>query len=195
MSSEEYLKQPYARILIPDPGGGFSAEILEFPGCFSQGKTAEEAFSNLENAAMAWIESAMRQGQEIPSPSAHHGYTGKIALRLPKSIHRKAAQFAERDGTSLNQFLVSAIAARLGAEDLHARLIERLEEREGSVRAWTGSFQLPVLTQSGFAEVNLFHPASPGFIDLTCSKAVVPSIENIDWTMRPAHKEEKHAAD
>jgi hypothetical protein len=36
---------------------------------------------------------------------------------------------AERDGTSLNQFLVSAIAARVGAEDLYTRLIERFERR------------------------------------------------------------------
>ena len=124
---EEFLKLPYARVLIPDEKGTFSAQILEFPGCFSQGRTPDEAFQNLENAALAWIEAALLQQQDIPPPSASYGYTGKVALRLPKSIHKKAMELAQRDGTSLNQYLVSAIAARVGAEDLYGRLVERLE--------------------------------------------------------------------
>jgi len=125
---EEYLKLPYARILIPDESGTFSAQILEFPGCFSQGNTPDEAFRNLEEAAIGWIEAALSQGQEIPTPSENHGYPGKIALRLPKSIHKRAVQLARRDGTSLNQFLVTAIAARVGSEDLYIRLLDKFEE-------------------------------------------------------------------
>lgn len=128
MAPEEYLKQPYSRVLIPD-AEGYSSEILEFPGCYAQGKTPEEAFKNLEEAALAWIESSLEQGHEIPPPSFNAGYGGKIALRLPRSIHRLAAQMAERDGVSLNQFLVSAIAARIGAEDLYDRIVRRLDVR------------------------------------------------------------------
>jgi hypothetical protein len=36
---------------------------------------------------------------------------------------------AERDGVSLNQFLVSAIAARIGAEDFYNRLADKIERR------------------------------------------------------------------
>jgi hypothetical protein len=40
-SIQEYLREPYARILIPDALGGYSADIfLDFPGCFAQGETA-----------------------------------------------------------------------------------------------------------------------------------------------------------
>ena len=129
MDPKDYLRRPYARILIPDENGTYSAEILEFPGCFSQGQTADEAMRNLENAAVAWIESSLNHGQEIPPPFSSHAYIGKVALRLPRSIHKKAAQLAERDGTSLNQFLLSAIAARIGAEDLYARIADKLEIR------------------------------------------------------------------
>jgi predicted RNase H-like HicB family nuclease len=123
---EQYLKEPYARILIPNNDGGFSAEVLEFPGCFADGDTAEEAFRRLEAAAKAWIEAALDQGQEIPEPSSNTGFSGKLALRLPRSLHRQAMRMAERDGTSLNQFLVTAVAARVGAEDLWQRLVSRL---------------------------------------------------------------------
>ncbi len=124
-----YLKEPYSRILIPNDDGTFSAEILEFPGCFAEGDTANEAIQNLEAAAEAWIEASLAQGQEIPEPEMNQGYGGKVALRLPRSLHRKAARLAERDGTSLNQFLVTAIAARVGAEDLYTRLAEQIEQQ------------------------------------------------------------------
>ena len=123
---EEYLKQPYARILIPDEDG-YSAEILEFPGCYAQGDTPDEAYKNLEETARGWIESSLERGLEIPPPSINAGYAGKVALRLPRSAHRLAARMAERDGVSLNQFLVSSISARIGAEDLYGRIVQNIQ--------------------------------------------------------------------
>src|SRR5438128_12498600 len=80
---KDYLKEPYARILIPEEDGRFSAEVLEFPGCYAQGDSAGEAFGNLEKAAIAWIEVCLAQGQEIPPPSSNQGYSGRVALRMP----------------------------------------------------------------------------------------------------------------
>ena len=123
------LRKPYARILIPEDDGTYSADILEFPGCHAEGDTASEAIENLEKAAVSWIEAALEQGQEIPLPMTVHGYSGKINLRLPKSVHKQAARFAQRDDVSLNQFFISAIAARVGAEELYECLAKRLESR------------------------------------------------------------------
>ena len=123
---DKYLTQPYSRLLVPEKEGGYSAEILEFPGCFSQGDTAEEAVKNLEDAAKNWIAAALEQGLKIPEPTGDHDYSGKIALRLPRSTHRKAIQMAEREDVSLNTFLVDAISSRIGAEDLYGRLADRL---------------------------------------------------------------------
>jgi predicted RNase H-like HicB family nuclease len=115
--------------LVPDEAGGYSAEMLEFPGCFAEGDTADNAMQALERAAKSWIQAALEQGQEIPQPFMNQGYGGKVALRLPKSFHRKCVEFAERDGTSLNQFLVTAIATRIRAEELYDRFVQRLEQR------------------------------------------------------------------
>jgi len=145
-SSRDFLKKPYARILIPSEDGTYAAEMLEFPGCFSQGNTPQEAMENLDDAAEAWIEAAIEQNQEIPEPLATYGYSGKISLRIPRSVHKKAAHFAQKDDVSLNQFFASAIAARVGAEEICDRLIERLEGRltsaEYTLRTMqvTGSF-------------------------------------------------------
>lgn len=122
----DYLQEPYSRILIPS-NGSYSAEILEFPGCFAEGETPDEAIRNLEDAAESWIEASLGQGLEIPEPYMNQGFGGKVALRLPRSIHRQAVRFAERDGVSLNHFLVSAISERIGAEDLYTRILDRFE--------------------------------------------------------------------
>lgn len=120
--AEEYLKQPYARIIIPHEDGSFSAEILEFTGCFAQGDSPKEALKNLHSAAKEWIEACLRRSRDIPPPTATQGYSGTVSLRLPKALHRQASRMAERDGVSLNQYLVSAIAARVGADDLFNRM-------------------------------------------------------------------------
>jgi predicted RNase H-like HicB family nuclease len=124
---EDYLKQPYARVLLPDEESGtYAAEILEFPGCVAQGDTPQEAYRNLEEAAKGWIRAALDLDQDIPGPSMSQGYSGRIALRLPRGLHRRAAQMAERDGTSLNTFLVEAIAERVGASDLYERMAQKV---------------------------------------------------------------------
>ena len=125
---DEILRAPYSRVLIPEADGTFSAEILEFPGCFAQGKSPNEAFNNLEKAAKVWIEATLAQGLNIPSPALNQSYSGRIALRIPRSLHKRAAQMAARDATSLNQFLITAIASRIGAEEYHTHLCNNFEK-------------------------------------------------------------------
>lgn len=140
---EEYLKAPYSRVIIPDEETGtYTAMILEFPGCISEGGTIEEAYESLDKAAVSWIEAALDLGQDIPLPESAHEYSGKIALRLPRSLHRQAALLAEQDGVSLNQFIVMALAEKVGSAKLYGDIIERLEQRvfQTSVSAATSIF-------------------------------------------------------
>ena len=126
----DYLKQPYTRIVIPDSETGtFTAQILEFPGCISEGKTIKEAYERLERIAESWIEAALSLGQTIPTPSIIQGVGGKIVLRLPKSLHRQLIVIAEREGTSLNQFILSSISEKVGAVNSYNQLAEKIENR------------------------------------------------------------------
>lgn len=135
-TAEDYLREPYARILTPDEDGNFVAEILEFEGCFTDGKTATEALEKLDKAAKSWIEIKLSKKQSIPEPMASYQMSGRFALRLPQSLHSKAAMMAERDSVSLNTFIVSAIASRVGMQDLHSRLLKDLKEfRDSQIHA------------------------------------------------------------
>jgi predicted RNase H-like HicB family nuclease len=111
----EYLKKPYGRLLMPDEEGGYRAEVIEFPGCFAEGETAAEAAANLEDAALSWLEATIERGQTVPAPMEETDYSGKLVVRLPKSLHRHAAFAANREGVSLNQFIVSSVAEQVGA--------------------------------------------------------------------------------
>jgi len=108
------MKKPYTRMLIPDPDGGFVGEIKEFPGCLTQGETAKETLENLEEAMELWLEAALNQGLSIPEPESMRVYSGKLLLRLPKSLHQKLADAAEVDGVSINQWIVGALAEHMG---------------------------------------------------------------------------------
>jgi len=169
-TAKEYLKEPYSRVLVPESDGTYSADILEFPGCFAEGQTPNEAYTNLDRIAESWIEAALEQGQEIPTPIETHDFSGRIALRIPKSIHKQSAKFAEMDGTSLNQFFLTAVAARVGAEELYERLSNRLEAKCMTVATAMSSYivnlhgHLKLAGPVKMIATQVFSSASPGQI-------------------------------
>lgn len=168
---EEYLALPYSRVLVPEESGGYSAEILEFPGCVSDGETALEAFNNLEEAARNWIDAALEAGQGIPEPTGAGEYSGKIALRLLRGQHQKAVQMAERQGVSLNTFLVEAIAARIGAEELYSVIAGRLEAHMKELEARSRSS----------ARTDFFEMAVKWLWDAQTSSEAKPSYKAAHW--------------
>jgi len=117
MTATEYLRKPYARRLTPTDDGGYVATIQEFPGLVAEGETAEASVAALEAAARSWIEAALGSGQHIPEPVALTGYSGKVALRMPRGLHKRAAEMASSENVSLNQWLVSAVSHYLGGRE------------------------------------------------------------------------------
>lgn len=118
---DDYLRRPYARLLVPDAESGtYTAEVAEFPGCVAQGDTPAEAYAALDEAAREWLDAAIESGKPVPDPLAENEYSGRVALRLPRSLHKQAAECALFEKTSLNQFLVAAAAERVGASKMYA---------------------------------------------------------------------------
>jgi predicted HicB family RNase H-like nuclease len=109
-----YLKQPYARLVMPESDGSFRGEILEFPGCIATGDSPSEAYAALEESAKNWLEAALARSQTIPDPVDASDFSGRMVLRIPRSLHKKASRIAERDAVSLNQFITVALAEYVG---------------------------------------------------------------------------------
>jgi antitoxin HicB len=59
----------YHVVLEPDPEGGYVVVIPAFPGCYSQGDTAEEALSNAREAILLTIEDMRERGDAAPDPA------------------------------------------------------------------------------------------------------------------------------
>ena len=94
---EYYLNLQYPVTLYPASEGGYVAQIKDLPGCLTQGETLDEAIANINEARELWIETAYEAGDEIPLPSTDDTYSSKLLLRMPKSLHRRLAEQADRE--------------------------------------------------------------------------------------------------
>jgi antitoxin HicB len=59
----------YPITLYPEPTGGYTVLVSDLVGCMSQGDSLEEAMANIEDAKLAWLETAWECGDDIPLPS------------------------------------------------------------------------------------------------------------------------------
>jgi antitoxin HicB len=66
---ENYLSLTYPITLYPEPDGGYTLMMTDLVGCISQGDTLEEAMANIQEAKIAWMETAWECGDEISLPS------------------------------------------------------------------------------------------------------------------------------
>ena len=117
-----YLNLHYPVTIHPDPDGGFVAEIEELPGCMTQGETLEKVFEAIEDAKQCWIEATFNNGQDVPLPRDMEEYSGKILIRISKSLHRVLSRAAKQEGVSLNQYITSLLAAGVQREAILSRV-------------------------------------------------------------------------
>ena len=111
---EYYLNLPYTYEMIWDPEHAWFIRVKEFPGCMSQGDTAEDAIEMIHDAMRGWIGVALEDGDPVPEPKPDEDYSGKFVVRVPRSLHRQLAEAAEHEGVSLNQFINVALGMAVG---------------------------------------------------------------------------------
>ncbi|MCZ6781203.1 MAG: toxin-antitoxin system HicB family antitoxin [Nitrospirae bacterium] len=145
---QEILRLPYERVLLPEEEGGYSAYITEFEGCIAEGETADEALHNLNQVAIVWISTEQEAGREIPEAWNLQEFSGKLLLRLPKSLHRELARQAGREGISLNQYVVQKLSAGV-REDQILAMLHGLIEQAPMPPVQIGNFIFQAETASG----------------------------------------------
>ncbi len=98
-----------ANVFWSEEDEGFIAVAPDLPGCSAFGATQAEALAPLQDAIAAWIEAARHAGNPVPEPSqpsADPQASGKVLVRMPRSLHAELVQTAKRDNVSLNQFVI-----------------------------------------------------------------------------------------
>lgn len=126
-----YLNLEYPFNAIADPDGGYVIVFPDLPGCMTQVDRMDEIGPMAEDARLLWLTTTYEQKLEIPLPSYPEEYSGKFNLRLPRSLHRDLAEAAERDGVSLNQYVVMLLS-RGHAQSQVERWLAELTDRAGA---------------------------------------------------------------
>ncbi len=106
------------QVFWSDEDEGFIAIAPDLPGCSAFGESEAAAVSELDPAIEAWIDAARVAGNAVPAPSnpASRGpYSGKVLVRMPRSLHRDLAEAAKREEVSLNQFVVFVLSKHTAA--------------------------------------------------------------------------------
>jgi antitoxin HicB len=104
----------YAMVLTHAANGDgpvWTATIEELPGCEAHGPTPEDAAAAAHTAVEGWLRDAQAHGRDIPPPGAAASHSGKLLVRMPRSLHAELTRASEREGTSLNAYIVAALAA------------------------------------------------------------------------------------
>lgn len=104
----------YAIVLASATNGDgptWTASVEELPGCEAHGPTPESAAAGVQEAVERWIESARAAGREVPPPGAAASHSGRLLVRMPRSLHAELFRASEREGTSLNSYIVAALSS------------------------------------------------------------------------------------
>jgi antitoxin HicB len=117
---EQYTGLPYHLLVVrdgEDKGKPWVASVEELAGCTSRGKTPDEALNGVQAAMASWIAAALQEGREVPEPKSATSHSGRLLLRMPRTLHADLTRASEREGVSLNQFITDVLAAAVGWRD------------------------------------------------------------------------------
>ncbi len=97
--------------------------VLELPDVEVYEDSFEQAYSALVCIIESLKEAADSQGRTFPSPSIQATEcSGRVTLRMPKSIHYRCVEMASNEDVSLNQYLLSIISEAIGERTQKARV-------------------------------------------------------------------------
>ena len=121
-----------------EPGSettAFGVVVPDLPGCFSAGDSLDEAISNAEEAAAAWIDATLDAGEAVPAPSrlaaihddpAYSGWTfgvitvdpallddtvERVNITLPRRVLKRLDARARAAGESRSGYIASLTIA------------------------------------------------------------------------------------
>tara|TARA_R110000823_G_scaffold310534_1_gene435494 strand:+ start:3404 stop:3880 length:477 start_codon:yes stop_codon:yes gene_type:complete len=93
----------------------FEARVKELPDIAEYGDSHVEAYELALDSIETTAAVLNEKGRKMPLPcEPEENFSGRVTLRLPKTLHRALATKAEGEGVSLNQLLVAALATFRG---------------------------------------------------------------------------------
>ena len=102
------------RLVIRDGEEIYEARISELQDVLAFGDTYAQAYESAIEAVTGIQEMFAEKGKSLPPPAPENfDFSGRVTLRMSKSLHQCVHALAARDGVSLNQWIVEAIGCRI----------------------------------------------------------------------------------
>jgi predicted HicB family RNase H-like nuclease len=102
------------RLIRQDDANLYEGRVNELPDLKVYCDTYSEAYEELVEAIETAQTMFAEQGREFPQAEpAEESFSGRVTLRMSKSLHRSVHEKALRDGVSLNQWIVEAVGCRV----------------------------------------------------------------------------------
>ena len=93
------------RVILASDGQEFHGVVLNLrDSIFFHGRSLDELRTSLGRAVDGYLQQCAEQGCQPERP-----YTGKLMVRLPPDLHRRASVCAHKAGLSLNQWVIQAV--------------------------------------------------------------------------------------
>lgn len=113
-----------------DEDNGFIAIVPELPGLSAFGETQEDVMAELKIAAKAYMDVLRQSGKPIPPPQKVIRYSGQIRLRMPKSLHARLADAAQKEGMSLNSYILCLLSQNYAQKATLPSNITKFQEKK-----------------------------------------------------------------
>lgn len=98
------------RRIVSDGEPMFEARVKEFPDLTEYADTPQEAYALAIDAIETVSAVCAEKGKSMPDVmDLPFDYSGRVTLRLPKSLHRTLSETALEEDVSLNQHLVNVL--------------------------------------------------------------------------------------
>jgi len=103
------------RRAVVEGGVLFEARVKELPDVVEYAESYDEAYDLAIDTIDATFAGFSDQGKEMPSPVIPvDDCSGRVTLRMPKSLHNAISENANSEGVSLNHYIVSILAYSSG---------------------------------------------------------------------------------
>lgn len=113
----------------------YVGRVAEFPNI----SAFEESFEAAHELVLDSIQTLKKIADEtnvdfpIPFPAPSCEFSGRVTLRLPKSLHAKISRIAAQEDISVNQYLVAAVAYYAGEADGVSKVVTEAANLLGHV--------------------------------------------------------------
>lgn len=147
----------------------YVARVTELQDVEEYADSHAEAYALAIDTIETAYELCLKKGITFPKPAKIdenlEQLSGRITLRVPRSLHFKLVQLANSEEVSLNQFIVYKLSESYGKVSLYNKMVTQLNRVEKSLTRVNDGFRtIKDITSHHFFQASLYtEPHGSGF--------------------------------